>query len=233
MWARVRSILFENLGLKLASLVLALLLFGHVVTDQEREETIPIPVQLSGLADSLATSGEYPQRVNARVRGKWRDLIRLALSHPTLSLDLAAVTSGQFRTMITAEDVQRRAVPAGLSKAVTVNEVLDPRTVDVRVEPRVEKEVPLLPRVVGDPAEGYHVRGAPWAEPESVRVSGAASVVAGVDSLGTLVVDIDGERAKIQRQVDVVQEPDRFTVEPARCLVTVEIERDKSRAGGR
>jgi hypothetical protein len=233
MWARIRSILFENLGLKLASLVLALLLFGHVLTDQEREETIPIPVQLSGLADSLATSGEYPQRINARVRGKWRDLIRLALSHPTLSLDLAAVTSGQFRTMITAEDVQRRAVPAGLSKAVTVNEVLDPRTVDVRVEPRVEKEVPVWPRVVGDPADGYHVRGAPVADPESVRVAGAASVVTGIDSLATLAVDITGERARIQRQVDVVREGDRLTVEPARCLVTVEIERGGSGAGGR
>jgi len=31
MWNRVRAILFENLGLKLASLLLALLLYAHVV----------------------------------------------------------------------------------------------------------------------------------------------------------------------------------------------------------
>ena len=229
MWRRIRSILFENIGLKFASLVLALLIYGHVVTDQEREETVAIPVRLAGLADSLATSGGYPQRINARVRGKWRDLIRLSLSHPGLPLDLAAVTSGQFRTMITAEDVQRRAIPAELSKALTVNEVLDPRTVDVRVEPRVERAVRVAPRIVGEPAPGYRVSGTPEAAPESVRVVGALSVVAGIDSLPTLAVDITGERARIQRQVDVVQEPDGVTIEPNRCLVTVTLERDGSR----
>jgi hypothetical protein len=231
-WSRIRAILFENLGLKFASLVLALLLYGHVVTDQEREETVPIPVRLSGLADSLAASGDYPQRVNARVRGKWRDLIRLSLSHPSLPLDLAAVTSGQFSTMITAEDVQRRAVPAELSKALTVNEVLDPRTVDVRVEPRVEKVVRVAPRVVGAPAEGFRVSGSATAEPESVRVAGAASVLAAMDSLPTLAVDITGERATIQRQVDVVRDPEGITVEPGRCLVTVPLAREESPESG-
>jgi YbbR-like protein len=234
MWSRIRSILFESLGLKAASLILALLLYGHVMTDQEREETVSIPVRLSGLADSLGTSGDYPQRINARVRGKWRDLIRFSLSHPALPLDLAAVTSGQFRTMITAEDVQRRAVPAELSKVLTVNEVLDPRTVDVRVEPRVEKVVRVATRVVGVPAEGYRVSGAAAAEPESVRVGGAASVVAAIDSLPTLAVDITGERAKIQRQVDIVRDPEGITIEPNRCVVTVPLERDRSQdAGGR
>ncbi|HEY7728067.1 MAG TPA: YbbR-like domain-containing protein [Candidatus Eisenbacteria bacterium] len=233
MWSRIRAILFENLGLKFASLVLALLLYGHVLTDQEREETISVPVRLAGLADSLATSGEAPQQVNARVRGKWRDLIRLSLSHPSLPLDLAAVESGQFRAMITAEDVQRRAVPPELSKAVTVNEVLDPRSVDVRVEPRVARRVRVVPRIVGEPGDGYRIAGTPEAEPDSVRVTGAESVVAGIDSLSTLAVDITGERAKIQRQVDVVVEPGGITIEPARCLVIVPLERRGSTDAGR
>ena len=42
MWGRVRAILFENLGLKLASLLLAFLLYAHVVTDQERESVVQI-----------------------------------------------------------------------------------------------------------------------------------------------------------------------------------------------
>ena len=40
MWRRARAILFENLGLKFASLVLAFLLYVHVVTDQERERVV-------------------------------------------------------------------------------------------------------------------------------------------------------------------------------------------------
>jgi hypothetical protein len=56
--------------------------------------------------------------------------------------------------------------------------------------------------------------------------------VAEIDSLSTLAVDITGERARIQRQVAVVQEPDGVTIEPGRCLVTVTLERDED-AGGR
>jgi hypothetical protein len=232
MWSRIRPILLGNLGLKLASLLLALLLYGHVVTDQEREETVPIPVRVSGLPDSLATSGDLPQRINARVRGKWRDLIRLSLTPHGLPLDLAGVEPGQFRATITAEDVQRRAIPAELAKGVLVSEVLDPRTVDVRVEPRVEKRVRVVPRVVGSPAAGYRLDGEAAATPDSVTVSGPASVLAGIDSLVTLAVDIAGERAKIQRQVDLVLEPGGLSADPRRCLVVVPLAREGTPEGG-
>jgi hypothetical protein len=232
MWARIRGILFGNLGLKLASVLLALLLYGHVVTDQEREETVPIPVRLSGLADSLATSGELPQRVNVRVRGKWRDLIRLSLTQRGLPVDLAEVPPGQFRATITTEDVQRRAIPAELAKAVIVAEVLDPRTIDIRVESRTAKRVRVAPRVVGTPAPGYRRDGEARATPDSATVRGPASVVAGIDSLPTLAVDITGERARIQRQVDLVLEPGGLEIEPRRCLVTVPLAREGTPEGG-
>lgn len=231
MWSRIRPILFGNLGLKLASLLLALLLYGHVVTDQEREETVSIPVRVSGLPDSLATSGDLPQRLNARVRGKWRDLIRLSLTPHGLPLDLAGVEPGQFRATITADDVQRRAIPAELAKGILVSEVLDPRTVDVRIEARVSKRVRVVPRVVGDPASGYRQDGDAFAAPDSVTVSGPASVVAGIDSLVTLAVDIAGERAKIQRQVDLVLEPGGLTADPRRCLVVVPLAREGTPEG--
>jgi YbbR domain-containing protein len=233
-WSRVRAILIENLGLKIASLLLALLLYGHVVTDQERESSVAIPVRLTGLADSLATSGDVPARITAKVRGKWRDLIRLGLAHPGLPVDLAEVGQGQFRTTISVEDVQRRAIPAEFAKAVTVTEVLDPRSIDVRVEPRLTRMVRIVPRVTGEPAAGYRADGDPEAAPDSARVTGPASVVRGLDSLLTLPVDIAGERARIQRQVDVVLEPGGVTLEPRRCLVTVvlvRVDRDGDGAG--
>jgi len=89
MWQRIRGILFDNLALKLASLLLALLLYAHVVTDQEREAVVQIPIAAVGLADTLSSVGELPPRVAVKVRGKWKDLIRLDLTRPFLSIDLA------------------------------------------------------------------------------------------------------------------------------------------------
>ena len=223
--ARLRDVLFGNLGLKLASLVLALLLYAHVVTEQPRESVVQIPVTLTGLPDSLAVSGHPPERVGVKVRGKWKDLIRLGLTSPYLPIDLGHAAPGAFRTTIAADDISGKALPPELSKLVAVTEVLEPRTVDLVIEPKREKRVRVAPRLNGSPAPGYTLDGPAAADPESVQVRGPRSVVAPLDSVATLPVDITGEREKIQRQVEIDTGPLRLSVEPRRCLVTVRFAR--------
>ena len=228
MWPRVRDILLQNLGLKIASLVLALLLYAHVVTDQQREQRIPIPVALVGLPDTLAVLGRAPETVDVTVRGKWRDLIRLGLTRPRLSIDLGTATPGPFLKVITREDVLERAIPAELTKVVMVTEIGEPRTLDLAIEPKAAKRVPLRARLVGQPPPGYVAEEGADVDPDSARIEGAVSLVARTDTLFTLPVDIAGERERIQRQVPLDLGPEPLTVDPRRCLVTVRIARADS-----
>ena len=225
MWRRIRAILFENLGLKLASLVLAFLLYVHVVTDQERERVVTVPIATVGLSDTLTATGVMPQRVRAKVRGKWKDLIRLNLTRPVLSIDLAAAKPGPFQTSVTAEDIQKRALPPDLIRQVTVTEVLEPRSVDLAIEPKASRYVHLAARVVGLPAPGYQVRGAYRVTPDSIRVQGPSTVLLDVDTVYTVAVDITGEREKIQRQVGLDLPPGLASIDIRRCLVTLEVAR--------
>jgi|SRR5688572_7166968 len=230
MAARLREILFGNLGLKIASLVLALLLYAHVVTEQPRDSVIQVPLTLTGLPESLAVIGRPPERVGVRIRGRWKDLIRLGLTSPYLPVDLAHAAPGRYRATITAEDIAGKALPPELSKLVAVTEVLQPRTVDLVIEPRRERRVRVVPRLTGTPAAGYQVAGPIVVEPESVQVAGPRSLVASIDSLRTLPIDITGEREKIQRQIDVDLGPISLSVEPRRCQVTVRFARIESDA---
>ncbi len=225
MWNRIREALVHNLGLKLASLLLALLLYAHVVTDQQGESRLTIPVALIGLPDSLALSGRFPSRITVDVRGKGKDLIRLGLIGRQLTVDLAGVSSGRFQKTITADDVRERAIPAELAKAVDVTNVIEPRTVDVLIEPKRKKAVLLLARLVGSPAAGYQVVGSPEVEPESALVAGPASQIQNLDTLRTLPVDIAGERERIQRQVQLDTGVSPVVVQPRRVLVTLRIAR--------
>jgi YbbR domain-containing protein len=225
MWARIKDLLLHNLGLKLASLLLALLLYAHVVTDQQRESRLTIPLALTGLPDSLAVSGHVPSRVTVDVRGKWKDLIRLGLIGRQLTVDLAGVSPGRFQKSISADDVRERAIPAELAKAVDVTDVIEPRTVDVLVEAKRRRSVPLLARLVGVPADGYEVVGAPEVEPDSAVVAGPQSVIQNIDTLRTLPVDIAGERERIQRQVQLDTGASPIVVQPRRVLVTLRIAR--------
>jgi YbbR domain-containing protein len=232
MWARVRDYLLRNLGLKIASLLLALLFYAHVVTDQQRESRVTVGVSLTGLADTLAIVGTPPAKVNVKVRGKWKDLIRLELTNTSLSIDLAGASPGRFQRTISVEDVRERAIPAELSKSLDVTEVVDPRTIDITIEPRRARTVLVTPRVIGISPSGYAIDGFAEVEPDSVRVGGAASAVAALDTVYTLPVDITGEREKIQRQVPLDLGPSSLTAEPRRFLVTIRIARAAAESSG-
>jgi len=217
----LRGILFDNVGLKLASFVLALLLYAHVVTEQPKQEVLRVTVACSGLADSLAILGKPPTDIDVTFRGKWKDLIRLRLSNSLLPIDFASVGPGPFRHEITAEEISERALPPELAKVLEITEVAEPRVLILDVEPKAERRIVVLARVVGEPALGWRLDGAPVVEPESVLVSGPRSVVLTLDTLRTLPVDITDERERIQRQVSL--DPGNATVvpEPRQILVTL------------
>ena len=220
MWPRIREILFGNLGLKLASLFLALLLYAHVVTDQPREQVIQIPVTVTGLPDTLAFLGQPPERIGIKVRGAWKDLIRLGLTSPYLAIDLAKAAPGPFSATVSIQEVTERALPPELSKLVTVTEVVEPRTVSLTIERKASKRVLVRPRLVGVPPSGYRLQGPATALPDSALVEGPASALHSLESLDTLPVDIAQERERIQRQVEIDPGPVSLRIEPRRVLVS-------------
>ncbi|HEU4333930.1 MAG TPA: hypothetical protein VFT32_05490 [Candidatus Eisenbacteria bacterium] len=221
----LRSLFFDNIGLKLASFILALLLYAHVVTEQQKEEVLRIPVACSGLSDTLAILGKPPTELDVTFRGKWKDLIRLRLSSSLLRVELDHVGPGLFRHEVTPEEIGERALPPELAKIVEITEVAEPRTIELVVETKAEKWMMVVPRIVGEPADGWRVEGPAVAEPESVLVSGPWSAVWAADTLGTLPVDITEEREKIQRQVSVDPGTQPLVPEPRRILVTLRLVR--------
>ena len=223
MWARIREILFGNLGLKLASLFLALILYAHVVTDQPREQVIQIPVTITGLPDTLAFLGRPPERIGIKVRGAWKDLIRLGLTSPYLAIDLAKAAPGPFSATVSIEDVTERALPPELSKLVTVTEVVEPRTVSLTIERKASKRVLVRARLAGTPPHGYRLQGPATALPDSALVEGPASALDSLQSLDTLPVDIAQERERIQRQVEIDPGPVSLRIEPRRVLVSAHL----------
>jgi YbbR domain-containing protein len=221
----VRSLFFDNIGLKLASFFLALLLYAHVVTEQQRESILQVPVAFSGLADTLAVRGTPPDHIAVTIRGKWKDLIRLGLSNPLLSVDLAGIGPGPYIEAITPEKMATRAFPPELAKVLEVTAVGDPGEVALTIEPKTEKWVAVRARLAGETAPGWRLDGPPEVSPESVLVSGPRSAVEAADTLNTLPVDITEERAKIQREVSVDTGTAPLIPEPRRIVVTLHLVR--------
>lgn len=221
----LRSLFLDNIGLKLASFFLALLLYAHVVTEQQRESVVQVPLGLSGLADTLAIRGTPPGHLDVTVRGKWKDLIRLGLSNSLLSIDLTGIGPGPYIEAITPEKVAERAFQPELAKLVEVTAIGDPGEVAITIEPKAERWVAVRARMAGELAPGWRLAAAPEVKPESVLVTGPRSAVEAADTLNTLPVDITEEREKIQREVSVDTGTAPLIPEPRRIVVTLRLAR--------
>src|SRR5437867_5982274 len=97
--------LFDNLGLKLVALLLALLVYLNVYTDRPATLIVSFPLQVVDLADSLSLSGPVPASVQAELRGGGKQLLRMRLTEPQVKLSLAGVGVGRFERALTPADL--------------------------------------------------------------------------------------------------------------------------------
>src|SRR5439155_22081893 len=101
----LRGWLFDNLGLKLVALLLALLVYINVYTDRPATLIISFPLQIVDLADTLSLSGAVPASVQAELRGGGKQLLRMRITEPQVKLSLAGIGMGRFERALTATDL--------------------------------------------------------------------------------------------------------------------------------
>jgi YbbR domain-containing protein len=217
----LRSVFRENLGIKIAAIVLSLLVYFHVRTEREDEVTFRVPVLLKGLPDSLTWTGEAPRDVTVAMSGKLKNLIRLRLAAPHIDVDVSQVGPGRFQRTLSSGDIQ---VPAGSNLLVT--HFAGPDQLDIMIEKKMSKQVRLVPLVSGKPPQGYVVEGNATAVPESTTVTGPASIVSLMDSLYTEPVDVSARRSSFSQRarVDAKGKPYTSSAPAAEVFVSIEAE---------
>ena len=221
MMTLLRGLLFENLGLKLVALLLAVLVYLNVYTDRPADMVISFPLHVEDLPDSLAIAGGVPAAVQAELRGTGKQLLRLRLAEPPVKVSLAGVGAGRFQRAIQAEDL-----PLGApSEGARLERLIGPRTLDLTIEHRAKRHVPVAVRIEGAPAAGFAWSGRAEADPALVEVSGPRSVVLHLDSLRLSPVAIAGRRDTVSAPTGPANLPEGCVVDPPVVRVTVPIRR--------
>ena len=214
----LRLLLFDNLGLKLIALLMALLVYLNAYTERPASMVVSFPVEIDGLPDSLALYGPRPEPVQAELRGTGKQLIRLRLNEPKLQVSVAGVGPGRFERSISEPDL-----PIGASAGLSVERLIGPRMVQLQIDHRSERRVPLAARVSGTPAAGTQWGGEVIIEPPTLRVTGPSRALADLDSLVLSTVRIDGRRDTVRAQAAPVTLPPWCKAEPASARVLVPV----------
>lgn len=211
----IRGIFTENLGLKIFSLVMGVVIFLAVRNEQEVTSSMAVQLSLRDRPDLINTA-DVPGEILVRVAGSPTAISTIATEpQRSVELDLAGLSRGVSTLRIREEQL---ALPPEV-KVISIS----PSVLTVRLEPRERRQLPIAAFLRGDPARGY-AAGEPRITPDKAEVEGPRRELRDATSLRTAGVDVDGatETVRVEVPVDPPGQHSRLT-SPVKATVVVPI----------
>jgi len=215
-----RGAVTENLNLKLLSLAFALVLYSLVHGSQDWRRSVRVSVDVRvppDTADRVLVT-KIPPEVRVTLRGPQsvlEDLKADEIGSVQLDIHEGTETHVNFTP-------QMFHLPAGVKI-----EQIEPAYLDLVYEERVVRDLPVQVGVVGTPAAGFVVKGAPVADPTMVRVRGPKSEVMVLQHARADAFDVTGlSEGKYTRSLALDHPPSGTSFEIASVAVTLEIARE-------
>lgn len=180
---RLKALVFENLGIKIASLIFAIILWFFVMSRGKMEMSFQSPLEFRNIPQSLELVGEPAKSVDVWIQGQESTLRGLRGDDVKTMVDLSDAKEGEDSYYIGPEDVR---VPFNL-KVVRIN----PASIKIRLDRVITKNVGVKPIITGNPAQGYRLKRVEI-KPSSIMIEGTRKEVGSLQSLRTEPVDITG-----------------------------------------
>jgi YbbR domain-containing protein len=211
----LRRIFLEDWSLKLLSLAIALVLW-LVVTGQNQPVTAHVNVQLNFLRPpALEISNDPPRTVDVMLTGSRNKLDDLTTLDLVATVDISDQRAGE--RVLRLADKAQIALPQGVKV-----DGFQPSAVPVRLEPIVERQVPIEPKLEGKPADGYEIYGAVPSK-NSVILRGPESRVVALQKVPTESIFVAGHKENFVATNVAIDVPDP-KVDLVDPVVNVEIE---------
>ncbi|MFN0149911.1 MAG: CdaR family protein [bacterium] len=206
--------------LKIASLLLAVIIWYGAGSKQSVEFGVKVPLEVRNVPEDLIIIGDPPPTIRIQIRGRGR-FLKFMLKGVTAVVDASECEKGVFVRPITTKDI---VLPPGMD--AEVSEVLEPRMLRVEVAKLLRRRVRIEPVLTGSPPEGFTIVGSPRVSPEEIELVGPEEIVKPLTK--ALLADVDLSKMKgmavLRRRVmlaglpKVIAEPEEveviLTVEP-------------------
>jgi len=179
----LKSLILENLGIKIASLIFAIILWFFVMSRGRTEVSFEAPLEFRNIPQNLELIGEPNKSVDIWVQGQESSLRRLKGNEIKAVIDLSGAKEGESNYYIGPDEIR---VPFNL-KVVRVS----PSSLKIRLDRVITKTVEVRPAIVGKPAPGFRLQKVE-VHPAYIRVEGARKEVESLRFLRTEPIDITG-----------------------------------------
>lgn len=213
-----REFFTENWSLKLFSLVLGLVIFFAVRTEQDVSTTVAVRLILKE-PQGLINTADVPPEVTVRLSGPPSRMRTLNSSElAPITVDLSSFDRGFATVRIREEQL---ALPQELD-VLSVS----PSTIQLHLEPKERRKVPVRVAIQGTVAEGF-VLGTTTVSPSEVHVVGPRRELSGLKFVRTAAVDVNGAKDDVAASVPFeLPGPHARVEEVPRAEVTVEVRQE-------
>jgi hypothetical protein len=224
---QIRSVVTENLNLKLLSLAFALVVYSLVHGSQEAQRPMLLSVVALTPPDSSnrVLTTPIPAQVRVTYRGPRATLDELHTDDVgNIQLDLRG--GNETRIQLDASIIP---VPPGLQVEQACFNLGDRCVPEIPLvwEDLIVRDVRVEVGVVGTPAPGFTVKAAPTADPTVLRAHGPKSEVLVLQRARSDAFDITGlTEGKYTRQLAIDRPVGRVTFDATSVAATVEIGRE-------
>lgn len=181
--------LFENLWVKIAALVLAIMLWLHVATDKTYQMQLALPLTQVEITGDLILTEPPPESVLVVVTADGKSLISNDWKDRGLRLVISQSRPGRFKGQISTDNI-------GLVKGERVNltEIIAPREFNFNCDVIESREVPVIARLITTPGDGFAIGKTDSLAPSSVFITGPRSAVRMIDYVETESDSLTGVR---------------------------------------
>jgi len=211
--------LTRNIGAKIVSLVFAFFLWLHVTAEQGENQSFRVPIAMAGIADSLTITHDVPEFIEVTIRGSRSNLMKLRLfGRLEATVDLSRAVKGRNTVPLSAAVIN---LPEQIDpREVTVD---NPKTLVLNLEEVVTKSVPVRIAYRGELPDDIIIEGSPVIIPSKVKITGASSVVGGIEVISTHEIDIKGRKGEYSEEADLMLRGMDIRVVPDKVLIEMSI----------
>lgn len=218
----LRRLFVDDWGVKLLALGITLALW-MAVADFNKPRTIRVAVQLNFVRPAnLDISNEPPRTIDVELTGSRERLDNMRLSDLVATVDISDNSAGERIVRLNNERVHMD-LPDGVKI-----ESFKPTTIPIRLEPNLERQLPVDIKVEGQPAAGFELLSS-TAQPKVINVNGPASLIEKLQQAPTELISIEGKKGNFTALgVTIAISDPRIEVENPVVDVVIEIGEKKS-----
>ena len=188
----MRKSFLENLGLKIAAVLLSVALWFFATSRGQSEISIDVPLVFRNIPSGLEMIDNNIKTISLNIKGQERLIKNIKLSDIVIYIDLSKAKKGKSIYYVTRDNIK-------LSHGITVLNI-NPSSVKVIIEDTITKTVKVTPVIIGEPEKGYYVKSVEVA-PQIVVIEGIRSQVRKFNTIKTESLDITGSNETFTQEL--------------------------------